>query len=82
MRLIDADEAFRVLSDYYHHRDDAEIIDAVPVVRCEDCRYYGNPFGLGAGADSERWCYLLGLVGAFDKDDYCSHGERRTDDTR
>ena len=48
------------------------------LVRCKDCRYYGNPFGLSAGADSERWCFLLGLVGAFDKDDYCSHGERKT----
>ena len=52
------------------------------LVRCRDCRYYGNTFGLSAGADSERWCFLLGLVGAFDKDDYCSHGERRSDGTR
>lgn len=36
MRLIDADEAFRVLSDYYHHRTDEqhdalrEALDRVP----------------------------------------------------
>lgn len=50
------------------------------IVRCKDCRYYGDPFGPDAGADSERWCFLLGLVEAFDKDDYCSHGERRSDE--
>ena len=86
MKLIDADEAFRVLSYYYHHRTETqadalrEALELVPeaVVRCKDCRFYGDPFGLSAGADSERWCFLLGLVGAFDKDDYCSHGERKT----
>ena len=59
---------------------DGPMLISKKLVRCKDCRYYGNPFGLGAGADSERWCFLLGLVGAFDNDDFCSHGERRTDE--
>lgn len=42
--------------------------NATEIVRCKDCRYY---------EENERWCYRLGLVGAFDKDNYCSHGERR-----
>ena len=42
------------------------------IIRCEDCRYY---------KEDERWCRRLGLVGAFDKNDYCSRGERRRDDT-
>ena len=63
---------------------DTPTIDAVPVVRCKDCRYYDYPFSDSAaarvsdGANPERWCCRLGLVGAFDKDDYCSHGERKT----
>lgn len=48
MRLIDADEAFRVLSDYYHHRTETqadalrEALGLVPeaFVRCKDCMYY------------------------------------------
>lgn len=45
-------------------------IDAVPVVRCKDCEYY---------TEDERWCRRLGLCGAFDPDDYCSHSERSED---
>ena len=48
------------------------------LVRCKDCRYYGNPFRLSADADPARWCCLLGLSEAFGKEDYCSHGERKT----
>lgn len=48
MKLIEADEAFRVLSDYYHHRTETqayalrEALELVPeaVVRCKDCRYW------------------------------------------
>lgn len=41
------------------------------IVRCKDCEYYY--------AD-EKWCRRLGLCGAFNEDDFCSHGERREDD--
>lgn len=44
--------------------------DVEKVVRCKDCEYY---------TEEERWCRRLGLCGAFDKNDYCSHAERRTD---
>lgn len=48
MKLINADEAFRVLSDYYHHRTETqadalrEALGLVPeaVVRCGDCGWY------------------------------------------
>lgn len=40
----------------------------VEVVRCRDCEYYTK---------EERWCRRLGLCGAFNKDDFCSHGERK-----
>lgn len=45
MKLIDADEAFRVLSDYYHHRTDEqhdalrEALDRVPEVVVNENEY-------------------------------------------
>lgn len=46
------------------------IIDAVSIVRCKDCEFY---------TADELWCRRLGLCGAFDPDDFCSHAERRED---
>lgn len=48
---------------------DAPTIDAVPVVRCKDCKYY-KPDEYECGCD-----YGLPCVKA---DDFCSYGERRT----
>lgn len=51
MRLIDADEAYKVLTDYYHHKTEIQhdalkeaiervpTVDAVEVVRCKDCSW-------------------------------------------
>ena len=39
--------------------------DVVPVVRCDDCVYYG----------SRRWCELHSST--FDDNAFCSYGERR-----
>lgn len=50
----------------------ARVVCTGNVVRCKDCLYYD---------ENERWCRRLGLVGAFDKDDYCAHGEWRSDET-
>ena len=51
--------------------DDAPTIDAVPVVRCKDC----------------KWCSQSGLCNLYisftpsmKPDDFCSYGERRADD--
>lgn len=43
-------------------------IDAVPVVRCKDCKHY----------NSDWCCILLGPLYAKPTD-YCSRGDRRTD---
>ena len=75
MKLIEADEAFRVLSDYYHHRTETqadalrEALERVPeaVVRCKDCDQY----------DFE-WCNAFCF--AVDERHYCSYGERVSDD--
>ena len=42
-----------------------EPADVVPVVRCDDCVYYG----------SRRWCELHSSV--FDDNAFCSYGERK-----
>ena len=39
--------------------------DVVPVVRCDDCVYYG----------SRRWCELHSS--GFDDNAFCSYGERK-----
>ena len=76
-KLIEADEAFRVLSDYYHHRTETqadalrEALERVPeaVVRCKDCKW-----------SDELGCAIR-IVDESDRpedDDYCSFGERRT----
>ena len=89
-RMIDADAAYAVLTDYYHHSTDTqhaalrealgrvETVDAVPVVRCAVCRYFRcNMRGDGTlpnGVD-EFEC-VLGR-GGYDPMDFCSEGERK-----
>lgn len=76
-KLIDEQAAYDVLTDYYHHSTDTqhaalrealgrvESVDAVPVVRCKDCKH--NPklewFGCPMASLSEKqrpetaWCW-------------------------
>lgn len=50
-------------------------IDAVEVVRCKDCKYFENHCDcVKHSAD------ILGYVIEVTDDDYCSYGERRTDE--
>ena len=89
MRLIDSDELWERLNyePWEHNADRDEIalpivnaaptVDAVPVVRCKDCKYYRNhPNGL---------CYLhtepkenergySGEAVCVEPDDFCSRG--------
>lgn len=111
MKLIEADEAFRVLSDYYHHRTETqaaalrEALDRVPeavvnekeyivretsyplatkqevigeLVRCKDCRHWrdDNP-----RANGYHCCYRMHNIFPMKESDFCSRGERRTDET-
>ena len=54
--------------------DQAPTIDAVPVVRCEDCKYYEihKPKVL---ENCERKGYIIPMK----PDDFCSYGERKGD---
>ena len=49
----------------------APTVDAVPVVRCRECRYWGYASGVRQRQDGLRfaWCPA--------EDDFCSYGERR-----
>lgn len=62
--------------------DSAPTIDAVPVVRCKDCKFWkkGN-FQGGNSLDRMEWgggCPLVHFVRY--ESDFCSKGERRSDD--
>jgi hypothetical protein len=82
MRLIDAD----ALKEYatggvtsvglltLAEIDNAPTIDAVPVVRCKDCKYK-----FSANGHNKDGCPLDG-VGLMHDDDFCSCGERKRDD--
>ena len=86
MRLIDADALFENLDGMmavsptgYIHGDtvadminDAPIVDAVPVIRCKDCKHYKWEIDM---------CNLEGAtvfpMNVVHEDDYCSRAERK-----
>lgn len=47
---------------------DAPTVDAVPVVRCKDCKWYQS--------DADKWCGYFECMG-FEPEDYCSQGGRK-----
>ena len=55
--------------------DEAPTVDAVPVVRCKDCKHYDNTEGI-------QWCHLNSKLAqhgfdwhSFPEDGFCSYGE-------
>lgn len=74
-RLIDADALVKALNesgvpyraDVQEVLDAQPTVDAVPVVRCKDCRHYDN---------ADRWCSLNRFI--CGKEDFCPWG--RIDD--
>lgn len=82
MRLIDADElkgkAFADPDDgeyfvYCQDIDEAPTVDAVPVVRCKDCKYYKPD-------EYECGCDFAGGLPYVKAGDFCSYGERKEDE--
>lgn len=63
---------YRTIKDAMLCVADQPAVDAVPVVRCKDCRW-SRGFATFA-------CPMVGRVNLKD-DDFCSRGERRTDET-
>lgn len=88
MRLIDADELEELFNkqiesgatDLFNALDDAlqdaQTVDAVPVVRCNDC-IYATIFD---GSDVLYCTSSDGLHSYVADDDYCSEGERIYDE--
>lgn len=82
MRLIDADKLNLLLGisdrDIYakYMLDRMPTIDAVPVVRCKDCKHYDMGVCLKIYSDGnahpEAWQ-------SRKPDDFCSYGERKDD---
>ena len=81
IRLIDANALkakMRNTSRYFYIKydiDEAPTVDAVPVVRCKDCKHYHTELG---------WCDVNSTFikehsewRMFNDDDFCSYGERR-----
>lgn len=63
--------------DFCGWLDDAEIIDAVQVVRCFECKAFILK------AEKPRYtCYNPNGLDDPKPNDYCSHGKRRTDETK
>lgn len=92
MRLIDADKAIgryyaewekQDISDGAQDRDwlkqcidEAPTIDAVPVVRCRECKHYKD---LGTYYRLMDCTHRDGLTNP-DEDDFCSYGQRKEAD--
>ena len=94
MRLIDADQTASIenldqysdlaaaLGDVQTVRDilsDAPTIDAVPVVRCRDCKHY-KEFRTKKHRQIMRLCYRMGkhdMEYPVKPDDYCSYGQQK-----
>lgn len=83
MRLIDADQLLQIygagLTPKMEHRIRiAPTVDAVPVVRCKDCKYYRY----GKHFTDIKFCQRLPYYAAEGglntaDDDFCSCGERK-----
>lgn len=85
MRLIDADALIDELgiSDediiFEGMLVDAPTIDAVPVVRCKDCKG-SEVFQNDSSGVMARYCKAFTLKRMVADDDYCSYGERKDDE--
>ena len=85
-KWINTDAAYAVLTEYYHHSTDTqhavlrealgrvESVDAVPVIRCKDCKHYGFTDNR-IPEEQVWWCYFWDDVRSPDA--YCSDGERK-----
>ena len=85
-RLIDADPILKRWNteslgrkEMYDMVRNAPIVDAVPVIRCKDCKF-SEVFQNDSSGVMARYCKAFTLKRMVADDDYCSYGERRNDD--
>lgn len=69
-RLLDESEVKQII-------DDAPTVDAVPVVRCKDCKYVCDYTDIYPKSEGYK-CIKNGKF--HDENWYCADGERKTDD--
>ena len=79
MRLIDADATKRRVADTYFDTlipcvnralDDSPTIDAVPVVRCRECKHM-------IPQSHTRYCTVWNAVNGMGDEGFCNYGERK-----
>ena len=87
MRLIDADALkIRDISPSYwqvvdglteYDIEDAPTVDAVPVIRCRDCKHCRRELAQGKWEGSCRYWNTHSVM----LNDFCSYGERKDNET-
>ena len=55
--------------------EEAPIVDAVPVIRCRDCKHWQTDWACNGGKNKAYYCVMLDLVSSSGF--YCFHGKRR-----
>lgn len=85
-KIVDADElyaAFRrdIMGGLNYDRilREAKPVDAVPVVRCKDCKYWKTVEGFNLSKRIRFCTYHIGNQYARHDEDFCSRGERDDD---
>ena len=92
MRPIDADRALEIVRDHgiahpaaYHLTNyttlilrEAPTVDAVPVVRCRDCKYYKPQKKSAHWENRANYCNRVVTI-RTQPDDFCSYGKRKED---
>ena len=80
MRLIDADSLAKELMHeglgyQYNRVMCAPTVDAVPVIRCKDCKhYYEKEWVVGGGSYTSCWYQTIANA---QPNDFCSRAERK-----
>ena len=80
MRLIDADELMKTLMHeglgyQYNRVINAPTVDAVPVTRCKDCKWFSKGDN---GFDAWECCtFTFGKYINVDENHFCSWAERK-----
>lgn len=71
-----AEEVKRVLQTIYDDIKDSPVVDAVPVIRCKDCKYYREG-ECWCEHDNDGWEYYQSVIENPLPDDFCSEAERK-----
>ena len=72
-------EEIQAVYDWESHKkalEDLPAVDATPVVRCKDCKYYNT----NGWAEGFGWCERNGDGHGSNDSWFCADGERRVDD--